>query len=94
LNKFKHIPNTGHLDLWLQRIAFPFVKENLFNEPLCRVLYGERPQIWECSWLKDEFRFIFDLSKIIDEQKLSDLKPVVSNEEFDMFIENFWWPGL
>ena len=66
--KFKKIPNTGHLDIWLQRVAIGFKeqsdrnKQADFNELICKAVDAKYKQddqnisIWKFDWLKGELR--------------------------------------
>ena len=51
--KFARIPNTGHMQVWLQRISLPFYPDLSFDEPLCRLVGqpDEPPTIWNNSWI-------------------------------------------
>uniref|UniRef100_UPI0037C16985 RNA-directed DNA polymerase n=1 Tax=Flavobacterium sp. TaxID=239 RepID=UPI0037C16985 len=36
-NKFSKIPNTGHMELWLQRVTYPLNPGLTYNEKLCKL---------------------------------------------------------
>ena len=86
--KFAQIPNTGHMQIWLQRISFPVDPGIEFDEPLCNVVSQNNTQmkIWDNAWINSPaLRKAIDPNKIIDWQELSDLSPVVPSEEIDLF---------
>ena len=37
--KFSNIPNTGYLDIWLQRFCHSFAPDIEYDESLCRLVY-------------------------------------------------------
>ena len=49
--KFDQLPNTGHLDIWLQRITHPVDPAINFNQPLCRLVSGSKKSIWNNDWI-------------------------------------------
>lgn len=36
--KFKKVPNTGLMQIWLQRITIPIKGEVEFTEPICKLV--------------------------------------------------------
>lgn len=85
--KFTKIPNTGHLQVWLQRITQPIFNDIEYEEPLCKLASGKGAQIWNNDWINSK-----DLKKavataIIDQQKLSEMNSVVPAVEFELFIQ-------
>ena len=70
--KLEKIPNTGHLDIWLQRVVIGFDESISFNEPICKLVANEdNISIWKKTWLKGSLR-----EKIRDQQ-------IVNKEELD-----------
>lgn len=37
--KFSNVPNTGYLDIWLQRLSHSFAPDIEYNESLCKLVY-------------------------------------------------------
>ena len=84
--KFEQIPNTGHLDIWLQRIAFPFAPDMKFEERMCRLVAGQQEQLWDHTWIQNTALLnALDANKVINQQKLQNLEAIVSIEEIDLF---------
>ena len=86
--KFSQIPNTGHLEIWIQRISFPFDSNMEFNEPLCQLVTEKNKQIWNNEWISCiDLKKAIDLSKIVDKEELTNIssQPVVSIEEVELF---------
>ena len=85
--KFSQIPNTGHMQLWLQRISFPFAPQMEFDEPLCRLVLEESEQIWNSEWISStDLQTAVDAKKIFDQQALEKLDPVIPAEEVALFV--------
>ena len=58
-----------------------------YNEKLCKKVSGENVVLWECDWLKG--KNLLDLLKtcdIVDEQEINTMEPVISEQEFDIFV--------
>lgn len=85
LCKFSKIPNTEHLDLWLQRISLKLDNEIKYSGNLCKKVKDEDIEIWNNCWLNQKLSDLINNSKIIDEQTISDLGRVVSGEEIRLF---------
>ncbi len=89
IGKFKNIPNTGHLLIWLQRITLGFKAEYSFEEPLCEVASGKDIQIWNNSWLNAYMQNIVSAKKIIDKTCIENLPESISKEEVALFKTDF-----
>lgn len=86
------IPYNGYLEVWLQRVIKPKALGLAFEstEPLCRIVNGETPSLWDCTWIASA-----DLKKAIDVSKIvlsdaSDASEVVLPEEVELFKQNAW----
>lgn len=95
LARFANIPNTGLLDLWVQRVSYAIDPLHQFTELLTRVVnedsYVDNSIIWNLDWLKPEMRNVIrdtrmvdvsTLKKIREEQQIS-----ISREEVDLFMD-------
>jgi len=85
--KFEKLPNTGHMQLWLQRISQPISTNVLYDEPLCKLVSGESPIIWNNDWIssKDLLAAITP-ELLVDRKKLGKLSPVVPVSEMAIFV--------
>ncbi|MCF0061369.1 RNA-directed DNA polymerase [Dyadobacter chenwenxiniae] len=84
-NRFQSIPNTGLMDLWLQRITCTYNRAEHYNEPLCKVVVGEDVPIWGSDWLRPELGDLIVPAGIIDQAVLESMKPVIRSNEFSLF---------
>lgn len=84
LQRFKQIPNTGFLQIWLQRAALNHVCHD-YSEKICRIVMGENEVLWNSAILKKEFRPLLNSSKLIDKANLSDAPAIISPKEVALF---------
>jgi len=90
--KMRRVPYNGYLEVWLQRVTKPravgFTLDS--NEPICQIVNGSAPQLWDSSWITDEsLKKVLDVSKI----KIADAEDApekVQQEEIKLFKENAW----
>ncbi|HRB20981.1 MAG TPA: RNA-directed DNA polymerase [Nitrosomonas sp.] len=84
--KFAKIPNTGHLQIWLQRISQPEFQDMKYDEPLCQLVSGHSATIWNLTWItSEELKKVIDAKSIIDKAYLNRIDPVISSDEFGLF---------
>ena len=84
-DKFKDIPNTGYLDVWLQRIALGINAEIAFKENLCNLVEEKEAKIWNFCWLKKSLRDSIDSVTIIDSKIIDNLNEIIENNEVALF---------
>jgi len=90
--KMSRVPYNGYLEIWLQRvtqqkaIGIPFTS----NEPICKIVNGETPDLWENAWISsNDLKKALSVSKIVV-GSVSDAEEVVQPEEVKLFKENAW----
>lgn len=89
--KFKKIPNTGHLDIWLQRVVIGFDESISFDELICKLVANERNvSIWKSNWLTENFKRKIKDKTRINKEKLDEVrgKPI-KRKEFSVFPRNY-----
>lgn len=88
--RFEKVPNTGHLQIWLQRITYYHDKSIQFAEPLCKLLDGEEPKLWNNTWLGSKaLRNTLSSKKILDKKTLKALEPVIQPKEIELFEAHY-----
>lgn len=90
--KMARIPYNGYLEIWLQRVTEPNAVGIKFesSEPICKIVNGETPQLWENEWIASEALVkSLDVSKIVV-AAVEDEEEVVQPEEIELFKENAW----
>lgn len=88
--KMKRVPYNGYLEIWLQRVTQPKAVGIQFtsDEPICRIVNGETPDLWENGWISsNDLKNALRVSKIVV-GSVSDTEEVVKPEEVELFKEN------
>lgn len=84
--KFDSLPNTSHMQIWLQRVSHTFAPDIDYDSPICKLVSGVSQTIWSMDWISSaELRNIIKPEKIIDVDILANLLPVVPASEVLMF---------
>lgn len=89
--RFDNIPNTGYMQIWLQRISFLFDPQINYDEPLCNLIGQYDNDIWNNTWIssKDLLNAV-DPKSIIDSEKLQRITPNVPVEEIELFTRRHY----
>lgn len=86
-DKFSHIPNTGHMQIWLQRVTLSLDRHLRYDEVLCRVVAGEDERVWNSDWiLSADLKAAVDASKIVDAKVRDEIAPVIPLTEVELFL--------
>ena len=83
--KFKKIPNTWHLEVWLQRLSYPIQKDILYSDQLCKVVLDKSVSIRDNSWLKGNLFTTMESTDIVDRKVLENLDRIIQEKEVDFF---------
>ncbi len=84
--KLSQLPNTGHMEVWLQRISHPFEPDIPFKESLCQLVKGKAVTVWTSDWISSaKLKKALDPSRIVDRKKLKAIKPVMRPAEVQVF---------
>ena len=88
-HRFSQIPNTGYMQIWLQRVSFALVPKLAFSEPLCKLVNSEniQIQIWNNDWIasRDLIRAV-DPKKMVESEQLATMAEVIPIEEIELFL--------
>jgi len=90
--KMERVPYNGYLEIWLQRVTQPRAVSIQFdsNEPICKIVNGETPDLWENGWISsNDLKKALRVSKIVV-GSVSDTEEVVQPEEIELFKQNAW----
>jgi len=92
IKKFSNIPNTGHMELWLQRaIIKSDIDMSIFNENICKLVNGTQLSLWNNDWLHDASKTkknitnILEETSIIDKAEIERIDSIVDNNEVVLF---------
>ncbi|STX50916.1 Reverse transcriptase (RNA-dependent DNA polymerase) [Legionella busanensis] len=83
--KFEMTPNTGHLEIWLQRVSLRFYKEFKYEESICKKVMGKKINIWNCDWLSTKLSRLINEFDIVDQEVLNNLPDIIRANEVELF---------
>ncbi len=84
--RFSRVPNSGHMDIWLQRISFHYDLSILYNEPLCQLVSDEQARIWNNDWISSKsILAAMDPTSLVNRELLWDMGPTISPDELRLF---------
>ena len=84
-DRFNLIPNTGHLQIWMQRITLKIDRTEEYSERLCQRVNDKSVLIWNSNWLTNDLKDIIDNANITDEGVIEKLTPSIKKEEVQLF---------
>ena len=92
--RFEQIPNTGHMQIWIQRLTHQLSHEISFEEPICKLVAGCTVALWNCDWISSPILQNAICKKdIIDRKKLADMEPVIPVNEIELFLSKSLYGG-
>lgn len=87
LKKFNDLPNTEHLNIWLQRILYPLRIVLSYPQPLTKIVQGENILPWNFEWIIDnDLKTKIMQKEILDKAELSSITTTIPREEIDIFV--------
>lgn len=87
--KFDKLPNTGHIQIWLQRVTLPISSDIKYSETLCKIVFDENIQLWNNSWINSsDLKSAIAAGKIVDKAARDQLAPTIHSDEFELFLSN------
>lgn len=87
-DRLRALPNTGLLDLWLQRAVYKYDQTLSFGEPLAQVpiLHDGKPVgIWNNEWLNQEAIDLIMSATVVDVDLYANNSAVTTRGEVDEF---------
>jgi len=85
VNKFNLLPNTGHLQIWLQRITINYEREQEYSELLCKKVNDSSVKIWNSEWLSERMKNLIDNVSIVNEEVIDSMDQTIEPEEVQLF---------
>ena len=84
--KFNRLPNTGHMQIWLQRITLPQDRTMKFEEALCDIVAGQPRDLWNHAWISSpDLKKAMDASRVVDAAKRDTVPITIQPSEVDLF---------
>lgn len=94
IKKFNSLPNTGFMDIWLQRISYKISSDVQYKDKLCKLMNHQEALLWNSDWLNGKLKQIIDNCQIINENIIEQMSPVITQKEVDAFhlqYDEFDW---
>jgi len=90
--KFRRLPNTGHMEIWLQRLALPFDVQIDYDEPICKLVADGDVKLWNNEWLNPgEIKNMVDAHMIVDAGIRDTLPTVIDSKEVELFLSKGYY---
>lgn len=89
-SKLCNQPNSDYNQLWLQNITYSQdVKNNVspYKIRLCKVVMGEKVQLWNNTWLKKGIIKDFPLENVVNKDVLDKVTPIITFRETRTYAE-------
>lgn len=84
--KFSRLPNSGYLQIWMQRITYQMENGPTYNEPICKIVNNESNiSIWNNEWLKDELIAEFPIYSMKTDWLVKAYTPIIAINEVSVF---------
>ena len=90
--KFLQIPNTGYMDLWLQRISHRYAPDIEFDEVLCKKVQQDSAAVlWNIDWIDDSnLLAAIANTDVVDFDKLNNMPEIMSHAEVALFNSDYY----
>lgn len=89
LFKFKNIPNTGHLEVWLQRLTIKYDRFFEYVEPITKKVNDSSLILWNSGWLSPTLCKVIDSYPIINENSIENISHIITSEEIRIFKTSY-----
>lgn len=90
--KMSRVPHNGYLEVWLQRVTKPKAVgvEYKSGENLCRIVNGEKVDLWNTSWISNkDLIAALDVTNIVVKDA-TEAPEVLKPKEVELFNANAW----
>ena len=84
--KFSRLPNSGYLQIWMQRMTYQMKDGPIYNEPICKIVNNEPDiSLWNNTWLKDELVIGFPTYSMRTDWLVKAYTPIIDIDEVSVF---------
>lgn len=85
--KLSQIPNTGHMQIWLQRVTFPLDRHIDYDEAVCKLVAANVERLWNSHWISSQnLKAAVDATKIVAATTRDEIAPVIPLKEVELFL--------
>ena len=87
--KFQKIPNTGYMEVWLQRLSMFFI-DTTSSEDLCQLADKSDAMLWNSDWISCiQLKNCLKNPDIIDHDKKEKMEHVIPYNEVNLYNERY-----
>lgn len=75
VNRLLKQPNNDYTQIWLQTMTYSMDKEakkSPYTNDLCKIVMGEKTNLWDLDWLKNELKQKFPITRLCNKMKLQE----------------------
>jgi RNA-directed DNA polymerase len=90
VNRLFKQPNNDYTQLWLQNMTYSMDKEAKkfpYTNDLCKIVMGEKANIWDLDWLKDELKQKFPITRLCNKKKLLESDSEIKFKQRENYTE-------
>ena len=90
VNRFLKQPNNDYTQLWLQNITYSMdkkAKKLPYTNDICKIVMGQKVNLWNLDWLKGEFKQKFQIARICNKKKLQESGSVIKFKQRENYTE-------
>ncbi|VTR97631.1 RNA-directed DNA polymerase [Tuwongella immobilis] len=86
-NRMRQFPNTGHMEIWLQRVSYPICQNSDYQESICRIVKKESVCLWGNDWITDSnLKSSIDPALIVNHVELDGMNRIIVPREINLFF--------
>jgi RNA-directed DNA polymerase len=85
--KFKQLPNTNYLNVWLQRLTLKIDLSIKYSGKICHKVIDNSYPLWNSDWLNPKYKRIVEETEIIDRKVIESMDISFSKEETEKINE-------
>lgn len=85
-SKYNQIPNSSFIMVWFQRLYLKINKEEVYDEPLCKIVNDKDEKIWNSDWLNDKLKKIIEKTGIVDYDKVKKTREKITKREIKKIV--------
>jgi len=85
--KFRQLPNTSYLNIWLQRLTLKIDPGFNYSGILCEKIFDRDKELWNSDWLNQKFKKLIEGTEIINDSIIESLEIQFSKQETDKLGE-------
>lgn len=89
--KLSRFPNTGLMEVWLQRIGYSYDFNPDYTENLCTLVQDQKKKIWNNDWITCKaLKEASSAGEIINTAIMMAMKPIIAPKEIELFASEWY----